>query len=67
MGLGGGVGVHFLASTHFELRRTTYFCFKCPLLLLTATDLGKAVKDKIFSLVNNEAFRVNFMFFFFKS
>ena len=41
------------------------FCFKGPLLLLIATDLGRVVKDKIFSLVNNEAFRVNFMLLLF--
>ena len=53
--------VHFSASTHFELRRTTYFCFKGPLLVLIATDLGEVVKDKIFSLVNNEVSRVSFI------
>lgn len=62
----GGLGrrvvvMHFSASTHFELRRTTYFCFKGLLLLLIATDLGEVVKDKIFSLVNNEVSRVNFI------
>jgi len=41
------------------------FCFKGPLLLLIATDLGKVVTDNIFSIVNNEAFRVNLMLFFF--